>query len=648
MNIKKERKKFFTFRNISSFFYVLLFFLAFQNYAFAADIDPEQSFLVDKGYDFYSRSQVDAALLHESDNAYFYFEKQYYDSMSPLQKEKVISKIKKLGEEFDSIIYPKTKEVFGEEWNPGIDDEEKIIIFFVRLNSTVGGYFNPNDEYLKGRVVDDRSNESEMIYLNPDFLGTQKVEGFLAHELQHMIYWNERTRLKGVSDDIWINEARSELASSLTEEATGKDFLEGNLYIRKRDFLLNYDDSIADWNNTSGDYASAGIFIQYIKEQFGSAIFREMNPTKKAGLNNLDYVIKQKGSSLDSVFMNWTIANFINDATIDSKYGYQNKNLKYGFNVEPEVIYDKNNDQEINLTAKIEDWSSAYYEVDLDDSQGNSLYIEINFNGEDTGDFSLPIIINYKDGSRKIDSLNLDYRGAGNLDLLSADNEISSIIFIPSCHNINDMVKSNQITSYSIALDIKFTYTKDKILPDGTLVKTSGNEKVYLIENGQKKWIVDSATFVSRGYKWSDILIISETELKIYSEGVNIKMDVAIADKTLIKGAGPEIYLIENSQRRWIKDEYTFSSYGFDWKQVVTLTNQELLQYAEGETLSKNTFANGALIKGSGPMVYMIENGQKRWITSPEAFNRNRFNWSSVVMVSEREISFYGSGPNID
>jgi predicted SprT family Zn-dependent metalloprotease len=41
-----------------------------------------------------------------------------------------------------------------------------------------------------------------MIYLNIDYLDKYKTEGFLSHELQHMIYWNEKTRVSGVSDDI--------------------------------------------------------------------------------------------------------------------------------------------------------------------------------------------------------------------------------------------------------------------------------------------------------------------------------------------------------------------------------------------------------------------------------------------------------------
>ena len=46
-------------------------------------------------------------------------------------------------------------------------------------------------------------------------------------------------------------------------------------------------------------------------------------------------------------------------------------------------------------------------------------------------------------------------------------------------------------------------------LADGSLVRGEGTSKVYLIENGQKRWIVDPVTFICLGYNWEYIITVS-------------------------------------------------------------------------------------------------------------------------------------------
>lgn len=646
MESEKYKNKTSIFRGTAVLFCALLVFLASAN-AVSAE---ESTFLVDKGYDFYGRSETQAFLAYESDNAYFYFDKEYYDDMGSQEQAMAFSEMGKLVEEFDAVIYPKTKEIFGDEWNPGIDGDEKMTILFVRMNYGIGGYFNPMDEYLKSDVEDRKSNEREMVYLNIDYLDKRKTEGFLSHELQHMIYWNEKNRIKGVNDDIWINEARSELASSIIENALGKSFSDSSLIVRKRDFLSGYADSIADWNNLSADYASVSIFMQYLKDQLGTGFIRPMSSNRRIGVQNLSLVLEQtKGVQLADIFTNWTIANHINDASFDARYGYRNANLKTGLNVKAELIYDKDKNGEIDLMGKIKDWSAEYYEVDLTDKGSDDLYLEINFDGEDAGEFSVPIVINYKDGSREIDFIDLDGSQAGSKELLSKSRNISSIVLIPSCQDMDELLDDNQVKNRDFSVNIKIDPISSKMLADGSLIRSVNSEKIYLIENGQKRWITDSATFVSRGYDWNKVIVISEMESYIYESGENIKTESgSIQERSLVKGSGAEVYLIENGRRRWIRDEKTFNHFNFDWGSILQVSDQELFKFAEGETLAMEVFANGTLIKGAGPKIYLLENDKKRWIVSPEAFSRNKFSWSSVVETSEQVVASYPDGSNVD
>lgn len=55
--------------------------------------------------------------------------------------------------------------------------------------------------------------------------------------------------------------------------------------------------------------------------------------------------------------------------------------------------------------------------------------------------------------------------------------------------------------------------------PDGTLVKTDHNPKVYLLEGGQRRWILNEQVFWSHGYNFNEVVVISDEELDCYSEG---------------------------------------------------------------------------------------------------------------------------------
>jgi hypothetical protein len=649
MKIKNISKTLFISRAFGPFIFALIFSFASAGAVFAADEQSGINFLVEKSYDFYGRDQTAAFLIYDSENAHFYFDKEVYNSLIPLEQHKIQTLVAKLAEEFDSVIYPETKDIFGDEWSPGIDGDEKIYIFLTRMNYGVGGYFDPVDEYYSNQVADGRSNEHEMIYLNTDYLDKQKAEGFLSHEFQHMIYWNEKTRISGVVDDVWINEGRSELASSIIEDKLNLDFAQSVLAARKRDFLQNYTDSVADWNNLNADYASVSIFSQYIKEQAGAEIFREMNDTRKSGMNNLNYILeREKGIELGDLFTNWTIANYINNTYFDKRYGYASEYLKIDFGVTPNPIYDVDDNGIIELTGSVKNWSADYFKVDLTEEEYKDTYLEMDFNGQDTGIFAMPVIINYKDGSREVDFMKLNSKQDGHREEMTVDGKISSIVFIVSSQKLGEVLKDNQVENHPFSFDIKLTPLSEKIRPNGTLIRAAGDEKVYLIDDGKKRWITDSATFVSRGYDWSSVITVSQTELMIYEEGQSISAGAAPRDGLLVKGSDCRVYLIEGGRRRWVRDEITFVSLGYNWNNILQISDQELFKYIEGQILSKDMPGDGALIKGLGVEVYLLRGGKKCHITSPEVFERNNFSWSSIIIISEEVLASYPDGSDMN
>lgn len=61
--------------------------------------------------------------------------------------------------------------------------------------------------------------------------------------------------------------------------------------------------------------------------------------------------------------------------------------------------------------------------------------------------------------------------------------------------------------------------------PDPILLKCNGSPHIYLLEDGQKRWIDTIATFENRGYVWRDVSIILCDDLNAIPDGVPIPED---------------------------------------------------------------------------------------------------------------------------
>lgn len=71
----------------------------------------------------------------------------------------------------------------------------------------------------------------------------------------------------------------------------------------------------------------------------------------------------------------------------------------------------------------------------------------------------------------------------------------------------------------------KYTTAEPVMFPDGQLVKSPGDPKVYVISNGQKRPIADEYTFLSLGYKWNNVITTSDKALALHQTGEEIKWE---------------------------------------------------------------------------------------------------------------------------
>ncbi|HEX5688759.1 MAG TPA: hypothetical protein VFX76_02100, partial [Roseiflexaceae bacterium] len=226
--------------------------------------------------------------------------------------------IEAAAKEFEEKIYPRDREIFGQELSPGIDGDPRLTI----LNTPVegaGGYFSSADGVVK--AVNRYSNEREMFIISSSSypIGSEGYGSTLAHEFQHMIEWNIARRSPG-----WFNEGMSQVAEDLNGyENSGAVFVH----------LLQPDVQLTAWSSdaaqTGEHYGTTHLFLRYFQEHYGSEGGIAELIKDDAG-NNLDafvQVAQRKNPAIKSfadLFADWAVANVINDESVDNGlYSYK-------------------------------------------------------------------------------------------------------------------------------------------------------------------------------------------------------------------------------------------------------------------------------------------------------------------------------------
>ncbi len=257
---------------------------------------------------------VRATLRYVSDHLYFWIENGVdYDARD----------LQHLADTFDSKIYPTNREFFGSEWTPGVDGDPRLYILYTRgLGGSVAGYYSASDQYHPD--ARQYSNAHEMFFISADLvsLGSQSIEGVIAHEFQHMIHWYQDR-----NEEVWLNEGFSELAMFINGYETG-----GTEYsfTRDPDLQLNTWPATSD---TYPHYGAAFLFVSYFLDRFGEEAARDVVAHPENGLESIQAVLgsiqaadPQTGDPIgvDDVFADWAITSYLNDPGVeDGRYAYQ-------------------------------------------------------------------------------------------------------------------------------------------------------------------------------------------------------------------------------------------------------------------------------------------------------------------------------------
>ncbi|MGB3716517.1 MAG: hypothetical protein WA996_19025 [Candidatus Promineifilaceae bacterium] len=270
------------------------------------DIGDRQVFRTDEG-------RVQAELLAVTDHAYFWVETALgFDFES----------VTAAAERFEAEYYPVVSRLFGEEWRPGVDNDTHFSVLHLDGYNGDGelGFFNSGDEYPWAVVID--SNQQELVYLNMAnlSLGDDLYQGTLIHEVQHLIQWHN-----DANEAVWINEGLAQL----TELYAGLDTVDtATDYLHKPGIPLN-SWNFEDEESLYAHYGASFLFTVYLWEQLGLAAISDLSSQTADGLAGVQAILAtyRPEVTLEQFLGNWAVANYVDDLTAGSEYGYANLRL---------------------------------------------------------------------------------------------------------------------------------------------------------------------------------------------------------------------------------------------------------------------------------------------------------------------------------
>lgn len=251
--------------------------------------------------------------------------------------------LENLAAKWESTIYPRLIQTFGTE--PDVDGNGRVIVL---LSHHVGdkdllGLFIPPDLFADDTTALRRSNEAEIFYVTtPAAVGATACEAtaellpaILAHELEHLINFNERVLVRHASqEDVWADEGLAMLA----QDIAGYGHTTGDVASRIASYLRIVSGySLTRWeDHAAGNYGGSYLFFRYLADRFGEGIIGPLVQTPLTGEANVQAATG--GMPFIDLERDWRLALALSHTAIvpverEPRYHFSTLNLNDYFRV---------------------------------------------------------------------------------------------------------------------------------------------------------------------------------------------------------------------------------------------------------------------------------------------------------------------------
>lgn len=143
------------------------------------------------------------------------------------------------------------------------------------------------------------SNELGMVHVTSDNLGSEYMQGVIAHEYEHLAHFGNDQ-----FEEAWLDEAMAELAMAYSGYEDP-----GNLgyFVSHPDSPLVVEPPV--------DYGACFLFGSYLYQLLGEDGIRELVASTQSGTASIDTMFSH-GGGFNQVFRQWTAANLLDDPTV--------------------------------------------------------------------------------------------------------------------------------------------------------------------------------------------------------------------------------------------------------------------------------------------------------------------------------------------
>lgn len=555
---------------------ILIVFVLLIPFTGQADtLGQKESFFVNSQFDKYSRSQLTATLRQLSGRMYFYVEDSYWNGLDSSRQSSLMANMLTLADEFENTIYPRETLLWGSDPNPGVDGDPKITILLEDLIKNNGGYFDTSNGYLRQDVGS--SNQREMIVINVETLTSdvKLTKTFLTHEFQHLISFNQKELTYNLSEDTWLNEARAEYSVSLA--GYNDNYSDSNLSRRVSVFLDNSSDSLVEWPNKTSDYGVAALFAEYLAEQFGSSFLAETLKGPYTGINSLNRYLQAKGHSerFTDIFLNWMTAVYLNDLSLDSRWGYKRTELK-NIKVSPQQrILLSNALQDYSVFQAVKDWQPVWLEFDLSNFSGDiSKSAKLDIGGDPSQNFHAAYVALYDEGPAQIGRVPV-ISGKGSAGILNSDKKLRKVAVLATKGTKTSDFLSNEAPS-SLAVKLSVMDTKQveaSTVKDGALIRNGNAPEIYVIWGKYKRYLVPGVIAMYGHLDPADAIGVEPEVFHSYTTANYVKY---VNDE--------KVYAVwPDETKHWLNiTPQQWDASGRDWGAIFTINDLELNYYKAG------------------------------------------------------------------
>ncbi|MDE2311520.1 MAG: hypothetical protein KGJ93_00315 [Patescibacteria group bacterium] len=169
--------------------------------------------------------------------------------------------------------------------------------------------------------------------------------------------------------------------------------------------------------------------------------------------------------------------------------------------------------------------------------------------------------------------------------------------------------------------------------PNGTLIKLTGANDTYIIQNGLKQ-LVPQFVAQARGLNFALTTIVSPTEFDSYQTD----QILGPADNTIVAPIGDSQKYVFLADVKHPASDFVIKQRGLDLSKVLVISTADSALFQSGSVLPPN---DGTIIRGQqNPAVYLVQNGQLQLFSS-FTFAQHKIKAKQVTLVSDTEMSTY-------